>query len=153
MGGRGRAPRPTHIRALEGVKEYRLNRDEPIPGDGLVIPPVELPAAAQDVWNRLAPDMIEKRVLTSWDVDMFSVFCRSVALFNRAAAEVEQKGLLTAGSVKETQVVSPAVRVMVIAADMMRSIGQKFGLTPGDRALLKVDHDAVPTSGAARLLR
>jgi hypothetical protein len=41
---------------------------------------------------------------------------------------------------------------MVMASDMMRSIGQRFGLTPGDRATLKVDHNIGPKSGAARLL-
>ena len=62
MGSRssGRRPRSTHIRALEGVAETRLNRDEPIPGDGLIIPPVELSADAQAVWNRLAPDLTRK---------------------------------------------------------------------------------------------
>ena len=151
MGGRGRTPRPTHLKALEGVKEYRLNRDEPIPSEGQVVPPVPLPSDAQAVWNRLAPDMVDRRVLTAWDVDMFSVFCRSVALFSRAAAEVERSGLFVNGSVKNTQVVSPNVRVMVMTADMMRSIGQRFGLTPGDRATLRIDHSG-PKTGDERYI-
>ena len=152
MGGRGRAPRPTHIKILEGVHPFRINDAEPVPSDLPVRPPVPLPADAMDVWNRLAPDMIQKRVLTSWDVDMFSAFCRSVAFYNQAAAEVEQSGFTADGSVKGTRVASPAFRVMVMAADMMRSIGQKFGLTPGDRASLKVEPNIGMKTGAERFL-
>ncbi|MGH3969933.1 MAG: phage terminase small subunit P27 family [Mycobacterium sp.] len=153
MSKRGPTPRPTHLRALEGVKEYRLNRDEPIPSEGQVVPPVQLPADAQAVWDRLAPDLIAKRVLSTWDVDAFSAFCHSVALYNRAAAEVERSGLSANGSVKNTKVVSPAFRVMQMAADMMRSIGSRFGLTPGDRAVLKVDGGGITSkSGPERFL-
>ncbi len=153
MGGRGRTPRPTHLKALEGAKEYRLNRDEPIPSEAQVVPPVQLPDDAQAVWDRLAPDMIAKRVLTAWDVDAFNAFCRSVVLYNRAAAEVERSGLSADGSVKDSKVVSPAFRVMQMAADMMRSIGQRFGLTPGDRAALRVDGGTTSKSGAERFIR
>lgn len=152
MGKRGPTPRPSHLKALEGAHESRLNRDEPVPREGRVLPPVPLPDDAQAVWDRLAPDLIERRVLSSWDVDMFSAFCRATALYNRAAAEVAQSGYTVDGSVNGTKVVAPAVRVMTMAAADMRSFGQRFGLTPGDRAQLKVDHNVGPKSGAARLL-
>ena len=116
-----------------------------------MVPPVKLPADAQAVWNRLAPDLIQRRVLTPWDVDLFSVFCRSVAFYNRAAAEVEKSGLSAQGSTGN-QVVSPALRVMVMMSDMMRSVGQRFGLTPGDRATLKVEPNLGQKSGAERFL-
>ena len=151
MGGRGKAPRSTHLRALEGVKPYRLNFDEPVPSDLPVMPRVPLPADAQAVWDRLAPDMIKQRTLTHLDVDMFSVFCRSTALFNRAAAEVEKSGLWVEGSRGNT-VVNPHVRVMVMMADMMRSVGQRFGLTPGDRATLRIEPSNLAKSTAERLL-
>lgn len=53
---------------------------EPIPGAGRIAPPSPLPDDAQAVWDRLGPDLIAKRVLTTWDVDMFSVFCHAVAI-------------------------------------------------------------------------
>lgn len=148
-----RKPRPNHLKALEGCREDRLNRDEPIPEeDGDIVPPVQLPNDAQAVWDRLAPDMIEKRVLTAWDVDAFASYCRSVALYNRAAALVDESPVTAAGSHGGT-VINPAVRAMATAEAMARSIGQRFGLTPGDRAALKVDHSSGrPKSGAERLL-
>jgi P27 family predicted phage terminase small subunit len=136
---------------LEGVHPYRLNRDEPVPADLPVMPPVPLPADAQAVWNRLAPDMVKKRVLTSWDVDLFAVFCRSTALFNRAAAAVEKSGLTVQGSAGN-RVVNPQLRVMTLMAEQMRSIGQRFGLTPGDRATLRIEPNIGPKTGAERFL-
>jgi P27 family predicted phage terminase small subunit len=149
---RGRKPRPTHLKALEGVKESRLNRQEPIAGEGVVLPPVPLPEDAQAVWDRLVPDLVARGGMCHWDVDMMSVFCRSVALFNRAATEVQQSGLLVDGSVKDTRVVHPALRVMAAMAKTMTSIGSSFGLTPADRARLRVDGNVGTKAGAARLL-
>jgi len=99
MGGRGFAPKSNHLKILESVREDRINRDEPIPSELPAVPAVELTADAQAVWDRLAPDMIAKCVLTSWDVDLFAAFCRTVAIYNRAATEVEKSGLSVEGSV------------------------------------------------------
>jgi P27 family predicted phage terminase small subunit len=153
MGSRssGRRPRSSHLKALEGAPESRLNRDEPIPSEGIIVPPVELPEDAQAVWNRLAGDLISRRVLTAWDCDAFAAYCRAVALFNRAAEQVEREGASTERPYKG-QVASPAFRAMVAAEKMASSIGSRFGLTPADRATLKVDPDAGPRSGSARLL-
>jgi hypothetical protein len=41
---------------------------------------------------------------------------------------------------------------MEIADKAARSTGQRFGLTPGDRAQLKVNDNGRSKSGAARLL-
>lgn len=146
MGKRGPAPRPTHLRALEGVEEGRLNRDEPIPSAGAVVPPAYLPHSAQEIWNRLAPDMIAKRVLTSWDVDEFANGCRIQALLNEALTEAESSPLVSAGS-NDNLVMNPAIRIVTSLEAALRSIWSRFGLTPGDRAQLKVD-DGGQSSGA-----
>jgi P27 family predicted phage terminase small subunit len=151
MGSRnsGRRPRPNHLRALEGVRESRLTRDEPIPTEAAIVPPVELVPAAQAVWDRLAPDLIATRVLTAWDVDSFAVYCRSVALFNRAVAEVEAEGASTERKYKGL-VPSPAFRAMIALQKTVTALGSKFGLSPADRATLKIDNG--PKTGASRLI-
>jgi len=151
MPGKGRTPRSTHLRALEGVKEYRLNRDEPLPGEGIVIPPVELSDDAMAIWNRLAPDLIEKRVLTSWDVHEFANGCRMQALLNRALSDAESSPLISQGS-NENMVLNPAIRAVTALEAALRSIWSRFGLTPGDRATLKVSDNNGQKTGAARFL-
>lgn len=147
MGKRGPAPRPTHLRALEGVEEGRLNRDEPIPGGGVVVPPADLPHSAQAIWDRLAPDLIAKRVLTSWDVDEFANGCRIQALLNDALDVAEASPMVSKGS-NNNMVLNPAIRAVTTLEASLRSAWSRFGLTPGDRAQLKVDHSGGSKSGA-----
>lgn len=151
MGKRGPTGRPNHLKALDGTRESRINREEPQPGDDVIAPPVQLSDDAQAVWDRLAPDLIAKKVLTAWDVDMFAEFCRATAVYNRAASEVESLPLTAPGAAGGVTV-QPAFRVMQAASAMMRSTGQRFGLTPGDRAALKVDDGGRRSAGAERLL-
>ena len=148
MGRRGPTGRPAHLKALDGCREDRINRDEPTPAAGAVVCPVDLPEDARSVWERLAPDLIDKRVMTAWDVDTFAVFCRATAMHNRAAIEVESGPLMVDGS-HGGRVVNSAIRAQQMYADMMRTSGQRFGLTPGDRAALKVDDDGGRKSIAA----
>lgn len=143
--GSGRKPRPTHIRALEGVRESRLNRDEPIPTEAAIVPPVKLEPAAQAVWDRLAPGLIEARVLTAWDTDLFAVFCRSQALFNAAAAAVEAEGASTERPYKGS-VPSPSFRVMVAMGRTVSSLGARFGLSPADRSTLRIENSGPKTN-------
>lgn len=147
MGSRssGRRPRPSHLKALEGERESRLNRSEPIPQEAAIVPPVKLPAAAQAVWDRLAPDLIAKKVLTSWDVDEFANACRMQAILNRALSKAERSPLVAGGSTGNL-VMNPAIRAVTSLEASLRSIWSRFGLSPADRATLKIDHSG-PTSG------
>jgi P27 family predicted phage terminase small subunit len=151
VGSGGANRRPTHLKALEGVREDRLNRDEPTPGEGMIIPPVDLSPAAMDIWNRLSPDLIAKRVLTSWDVDEFANGCRVQALLNDALDVAEASAMVSEGSNKNL-VLNPAIRAVTALESTLRSIWSRFGLTPGDRAALKVNDDGGANSGSARLI-
>jgi phage terminase small subunit len=43
---------------------------------------------------------------------------------------------------------NPAIRIVTTLEASLRSIWSRFGLTPGDRAQLKVDHNGDQKSGA-----
>ena len=146
VGSGGQNRRPTHLKALEGCREDRLNRDEPIPSEGAIFPPVDLPGDARAIWDRLAPDLIAKKVLTSWDADEFANGCRTQALLNEAFLNAEKSPLVTPGS-NGNLVLNPAIRAVTALEASLRSIWSRFGLTPGDRAQLKVD-DGGHKSGA-----
>ena len=148
MGKRGPTARPTHLKALEGVDEYRLNRDEPIPSAARVTAPVDLPADARAIWDRLAPDLIAKKVLTCWDADEFANGCRIQALLNEALTEAESSPLVVAGS-NDNLVMNPVIRIVTSLESALRSVWSRFGLTPGDRAALKVDDGGQPSGAEA----
>lgn len=137
MGKRGPAPKPTALRVLHGDREDRINRAEPLPGESAIVPPRELDQTAREVWVRLAPDLIAKGVLTSWDVDQFQVFCEAVSTYAEARRELTENGL-TARGAGGGVIKSPYWQIMRDASQMMTTVGGRFGLTPSDRAALTI---------------
>lgn len=144
-----RPRKPNHLKILAGDREDRINRNEPLPSEGEIAPPVQLSEGAQRVWNRLAPDLIDKGVLSAWDTDMFCVFCKAAATFYEVSEQIGSE-YTTAGSTKNT-VKNPLWQIMKEASETMRVVGAKFGLTPSDRAGLDTSEN-VPTYGAERIL-
>jgi P27 family predicted phage terminase small subunit len=100
----------------------------------------------------LAPDLEDKGVLKSWDIELFSAFCESAALYRHCLDQLGTADLTVPGSLKN-QVVNPLWRIAKDAADVMLRIGARFGLTPSDRAGIDMS-DTKPQSkyGPERLL-
>ncbi|MEE2040192.1 phage terminase small subunit P27 family [Nocardiopsis sp. CT-R113] len=158
----GPRPKPTSLKLLDGTRPDRVNTDEPLPGQGTIAPPAWLVAlhnqadpaspyeTALDVWNRLAPDLEAKTVLTPWDVDTFAVWCDAVVRHREAVDELAQYGVMVIGQ-KGERVKNPAVQIARDYAETMTRIGARFGLTPSDRAGLKIDREEV-RGGAERFL-
>lgn len=150
--GSGRRPKPNHLKILEGRPEREINRNEPIPQDGDIAPTMALCGPARAEWERLAPDLIDKHVLQVWDCGQFTLYCYWHGLAVEAAETIAREGTEVKGS-RNQPVPHPAVKLLQTATEQTRSIGARFGLTPADRAGLRVD-DARghPALGAERLL-
>ncbi|SBT89388.1 phage terminase, small subunit, putative, P27 family [Streptomyces sp. DI166] len=159
MGKRGPAPKPTQLRVLHGDRKDRINTDEPAPSAGEVVPPEWLGAEALDVWEEYAPDLEAKRVLTSWDVEAFAAWCDAVARRRDAARHVEEEGAVVEHPVFNKNGDQTGVRMgknaWLLALDtadaQVRAYGARFGLTPSDRASLKIPNEGEGL-GAERLL-
>lgn len=153
MGRRGPKPAPNHLKLVKGTQESRLNRDEPIPSElASIIAPESISEGGQIVWDRYAPDMIDKKMLTEWDVDTFVVFCEAVATYHdcRRLMGREYTAQGAAGGV----IKSPYWQIMRDCSAVMAQFSSRFGMTPGDRASLKanLDEDSGPAHGAERIL-
>lgn len=151
MGKRGPAPKPTNLRILEGGHPERVNRNEPQPSKTIVEPTQELTEYAQDAWNRVAPDLIAKRVLTPWDAQAFTAYCVAAATFREASEHLKVYGL-TARGAAGGEIKSPYWQIMRDSIDAMVKLGGRFGLTPSDRAQLSLDEPADKPRGSERLL-
>jgi P27 family predicted phage terminase small subunit len=144
MGKRGIPPAPTALKVLHGVKPSRINHNEPKPDLGEVRPPRQLDPRAQEIWDRLAPDMVRKGVLTPWDVDSFATFCSMVVVNQDAVADVERNGTSMTTVVRELangEVIydlrkNPAWQVARESATLIVTLGGRFGLNPSDRSQL-----------------
>jgi P27 family predicted phage terminase small subunit len=153
MGRRGPKPTPNHLKVIRGDEEARLNRDEPVPSNAASpIAPPSISEGAAKVWDRLAPDMIDKKMLTEWDVDAFVVFCEAVATYHDCRLMMG-KDYVAAGAAGGV-IKSPYWQIMRDCSAIMAQFSSRFGMTPGDRASLKagMDEDSGPKSGAERIL-
>jgi phage terminase small subunit len=99
--------RPNHLKILSGELEDRINRNEPLPAESTtIVPPVQLSEGAQAVWDRLAPDLISKGCLSSWDLDLFIVYCDAAATYHDCRRAMGSDYTVK-GSIKDTTVQSP----------------------------------------------
>lgn len=151
MGRRGTKPAPNHIKLVQGTEERYLNRNEPVPSDRAdIVPPKDLPEEAAAVWKRLAPDLVDKHVLTAWDVDQFAAYCVAVAQYNECRERMGDQYVVE-GSMGQ-MVKSPYWTQMNEALQQMLRLSSRFGLTPADRAGLTIGADEPPKAGGERLL-
>lgn len=125
-----RPSKPTNLKVLHGDRADRIPNAEPQPGSAAVEPPARFAwVDAEELWCRLAPDLVAKGVLTAWDVDLFFEFCHAVALVRSHRP--------TKSSVAVPGAASPMGDYKTAVA-IMTTLGSRFGLTPADRAKIEV---------------
>lgn len=142
----GRPKKPTALKLLHGDRTDRVNTDEPQPAELLVEPPAWLTDDARELWTGLAPDLIAKHVLTSWDVEAFAAWCDAAARRRRAVAALAAEGEVVESDVfgkngEKTgtrRVKNPWAYVLTDADAQVQRYASRFGLTPSDRAGLSI---------------
>ena len=134
MATRGRKPKPTALKILEGNPGKRpLNENEPIPPKGNIKCPSWLEPEAKKEWKRLAPSLEAMGVLTQVDLTAFAGYCQAYARWREAEEFLTQHGSIfktPSGYVQQVPQVSIAQQNLKI----MQSFCSEFGLTPATRA-------------------
>ena len=134
MATRGRKPKPTALKALEGNPGKRpLNEREPVPPQGTIRCPSWLEAEAKKEWKRLAPALEAMGILTTVDISAFAGYCQAFARWKEAEEFISQHGSIfqtPSGYVQQVPQVSIAQQNLKI----MQSFCSEFGLTPATRS-------------------
>ena len=134
MATRGRKPKPTALKLLEGNPGKRpINEHEPIPPKGTVKCPTWLEPEAKKEWKRLASSLEAMGVLTQADLTAFAGYCQAYARWKEAEEFITQHGSIfqtPSGYVQQVPQVSIAQQNLKI----MQSFCSEFGLTPATRA-------------------
>ena len=134
MATRGRKPKPTALKLLEGNPGKRpINEKEPIPPKGTVKCPTWLEPEAKKEWKRLAPSLEAMGVLTQADLTAFAGYCQAYARWKEAEEFISQHGSIfqtPSGYVQQVPQVSIAQQNLKI----MQIFCSEFGLTPATRA-------------------
>lgn len=157
MGARGPKPKPTHLKVIEGERESRINRDEPLPSEGKARKPDGMTAGASAVWDEIAPDLMNKGCLTTWDVYAFEALCEAISNF-RECRDLLHSHNSGEGKFMERGgggglIKSPYHQMMRDHIETVAKLGSRFGFTPGDRANLDIKMpESGHASGAERLL-
>jgi P27 family predicted phage terminase small subunit len=160
VGKRGPAPAPTALKLIRGDRESRINREEPLPAELEAEAPDWLPGPAREVWDRLAPDLIAKGVLTPWDVDAFADLCNVIVINREALLDIDKNGTncttvdreLSDGTIIYTLTKNPSWQIAKESTVLITTLGGRFGLNPSDRSQLKVKGEEDGGKGAERLL-
>ena len=134
MATRGRKPKPTALKILEGNPgKHPLNEHEPVPPKLQIKCPAWLEPEAKKEWRRLAPSLESMGVLTTADQMAFAGYCQAYARWKEAEEFISKHGSIfqtPSGYVQQVPQVSIAQQNLKI----MQSFCSEFGLTPATRS-------------------
>jgi P27 family predicted phage terminase small subunit len=141
MAQRGRKPKPTAVKVLEGNPGKRqLNMFEPKPKKGALPKcPAWLEDEAKEEWKRLAKNLHELGLLTDLDVQAFASYCQAYARWKEAEEFITQHGSIVKTKSGYWQQV-PQVAIARQNQKMMMQAASEFGLTPASRSRIIADH-------------
>lgn len=143
MATRGRKPKPTALKLLEGNPgKRRINRGEPQPEQKVPKCPEWLLPEAKQEWKRMAKELSLLGLLTTVDMTAFAGYCQAYARWQEAERFITQHGSIfktPSGYVQQVPQVSIAQQNLKI----MQSFCSEFGLTPASRSRLQVGTGAV----------
>lgn len=145
---RGRKPKPTYLKVVEGTaRGDRTPANEPIPASRRPTCPAQLSPAARKLWRLTLGDLPDGLV-TRVDGPVLARWCEATALAADQARALAATGPVIMGARSGEIVVSPAWRVYRQAAELQVRLGEQLGLSPSARARL-----SMPETGADDLAR
>ncbi len=131
---RGRIPKPTAIRKLDGNPGKRgFNAAEPQPPDGMPDCPPHLSDEAAREWDRLGPVLHGMGVVTMADRAALAAYCQAYGRWVEAEEKLKQSPLLLktpSGYVQQ----SPWLSVVNKQMELMSRFMTELGLTPASRS-------------------
>lgn len=136
MAIRGRKPKPTGMKILEGNPGKRkLNTREPNPGKKLPSCPMWLHPDAKKEWKRLAGKLNKMGILSEVDMASFAAYCQAFARWKEAEEYLTANGTTFTtpnGYVQQL----PQVSIAQTSLKLMNTFASNFGLNPSTRSRL-----------------
>nr|DAT96168.1 MAG TPA: terminase small subunit [Caudoviricetes sp.] len=134
MAQRGRKPKPTALKMLEGNPGGRpLNEAEPTPQKKAPRCPPWLEDEAKREWKRMAKVLEQMGLLTEMDMAAFAGYCQAYARWKEAEEFLTQHGSMVRTPNGYLQQV-PQVSIAQTNMKIMLKFCEQFGLTPSARS-------------------
>ena len=142
MAGRGRPPKPTHLKLLQGnAGKRRQPEGEPKPPLETPSCPAWLSKVAKTEWKRIVPELEELQLLTRCDRAALAAYCESYSSWQAAEKWLRKNGPQYIVRDKDGQIKYVAQFPMVAVANKsksdMRAFLTEFGLSPASRTRIK----------------
>ena len=156
---RGRPPKPTNLKIMEGNRGRRPILPEPQPAKGIGKPPSGLPATSKRIWKTLAAELDRLNLLTVVDALALEGVCVAYAHAIAADREIERLQREIKSATDEKRVKKLSAEELVVeyrtininynrlslqnavskkAWQQVKSFCGEFGLTPASRSRLAV---------------
>ena len=149
MAGRGRPPKPTAIKVLEGNPGKRpLNKNEPKPKPIAPKCPSWLEPDAKKEWKRLSKELEAMGLLTQVDMAVFAGYCQAYARWKEAEEFISKHGSILKTSSGYIQQI-PQVSIAQQNLKQIRGFCSELGLTPSARSRLNISNTGNVTEGDA----
>ena len=139
MATRGRKPKPTAIKELEGNPGRRpLNKYEPKQQKTAPKCPTWLTQEAKKEWKRMSKSLEAIGILTTVDMGAFAGYCQAYARWKEAEEFLSKHGTIfktPSGYIQQV----PQVSIAQTYLKIMKDFCSEFGLTPASRTRLQVN--------------
>ena len=133
MAQRGRKPKPTALKMLEGNPGGRPLNKEPKPEKKAPRCPSWLEDEAKKEWKRMAKVLENMGLLTEMDMAAFAGYCQAYARWKEAEEFLTQHGSMVRTPNGYLQQV-PQVSIAQTNMKIMLKFCEQFGLTPSARS-------------------
>jgi P27 family predicted phage terminase small subunit len=139
MAIRGRKPKPTAVKVLEGNPGKRaLNTQEPKPLLGAPERPPHLKGKAYTEWYRVTKQLEKLRLLSTIDRAVLASYCVAYQHWADAEEKLQIEGMVII-TVNGNVIQNPYLSISNRAMEQMVKFAAEFGMTPSSRARLKVE--------------
>lgn len=135
---RGRKPKPTALRLVEGNLSRRpFNRNEPKPPTAMSTCPSHLSPTAKAEWKRLARTLNETGLLTGIDRAALATYCQAYGRWVEAERKLSETPPLLKTPAGYVQA-SPWIAIANKQIELMTRLMAELGLSPAARSRLSV---------------
>ncbi len=139
MAVRGRKPKPTRLKVLEGNPGKRpLNRNEPKPKVGIPRCPEHLSDEAKREWRRVSGSLAEMGLLSRIDRAALAAYCQAWGRWVEAEEALRKYGVMIK-SPSGFPMQSPYLAIANKAMEQMRAMLTEFGMSPSSRTRVHAD--------------
>jgi P27 family predicted phage terminase small subunit len=136
---RGRKPKPTAIKNLEGNPGKRaLNKKEPKVESKIPLCPNHLKGAARTEWNTLTKELHALGLISNVDRAALAICCTAWADYVKAVNKLVKEGEVIISD-KGGMYQNPWVAIKKRSMDQVMKFYAEFGMTPSSRSRVKVD--------------